>query len=278
MTRKVCPECRLANGTPVFQSYDEFIEKREVCSACGNKYVRQTNWEAVRARFFRGSAEFQARKEANLAELRKIYQEDPCDPRRVMKHIYDAETNKTSTEPLFATIQTEDERDRLWTRFLLRAADDNERRVTQRDRWARASEAEGLDPECTFHPAVTQLEANPALRELQERLEGTTFEERMEEDLLRRNQRREDSKHTTTGSRDHLPDYLLDRRGWLAEERAANKHGKEYWEAKGSPPRRTTSPSATTCTCPHRWEPKVLDTAENTSSRPSVRVASREEK
>uniref|UniRef100_A0A7S2WWF8 Uncharacterized protein n=1 Tax=Rhizochromulina marina TaxID=1034831 RepID=A0A7S2WWF8_9STRA len=252
LTRKICPECCLANGTPVFQSYDEFLEKRDVCTACGNKYVRQTNWAAVRDDFFRNAENFQARKEKNLTELRKTHFEEPCDSRLVTKRTYDVTTDKSKIEPVFLTYSNDKERELLWKRFLIRTADDNRRRQKEQKRWARETEDAPLDPECTFRPAVTQLDGNPMLRELQERLDSTTFEERNEEDVNRRHQRQEDLK-LEKPSEENLPGYLSDRRGWLYEERAAQKHGAGYWEAKGSP-------LMGDMVAP-RWEPKTLNRA-----------------
>ena len=36
----------------MYQAYDEFLEKRDVCAACGAKYVRQMAWGDVRSSFF----------------------------------------------------------------------------------------------------------------------------------------------------------------------------------------------------------------------------------
>jgi hypothetical protein len=102
LTRKICPECKMPDGRPVYQAYSEFIERRDSCQICGNKYVRQLSWGTIKDEFLRNQVKFKVDKEANLVEERKLVQMQ-SDPRIMRKKVFDPSTNQTRSEPLFAT-------------------------------------------------------------------------------------------------------------------------------------------------------------------------------
>jgi hypothetical protein len=109
LTRKVCPDCKHPDGKPVYQAYDEYIEKRDVCAACGKKYVRQSAWGDVKEDFFSNAEAYAAAKERHLAELTHRYVVEANDLRQHVKKVYDPLADVTRTAPLFATCRDEDE-------------------------------------------------------------------------------------------------------------------------------------------------------------------------
>jgi hypothetical protein len=113
LTRKVCPSCKHPDGALVFQAYDEFLEKRDACAACGKKYVRQSAWGDVKASFWGSADAYAAAKQRNLAELRRLHVTQALDPRLRVKKVYDPHADATRVVPLFATYRDEDQREEV---------------------------------------------------------------------------------------------------------------------------------------------------------------------
>ncbi len=107
---QVCPDCILADGSPVFQAYDEFIEKRDVCAACGKKYVRQLAWGDIAKGFLASDAGYRAARAAHLSELEQ------------------AAAAEAARAKVGVTVRDAAEADALWYTFGRRVEDDLERR------------------------------------------------------------------------------------------------------------------------------------------------------
>jgi len=270
LTRKICPNCRLADGSLVYQAYDEFLEKRNVCTVCSAKYVRQSSWAEVKEEFLRQEAEFKERKAKNLEELRQKYWGEVCDTRKSMKSVYDAEKDETVERPLFARYRDEAERDEIWDRFITRAEEDWVRRRDDFKEWdeQRRSNAQALDPECTFQPVLSDIENNPLLEDVMDRLAQTTVIERMEEDLQKRRAHQAEMDDLAP-AKDKLPTYLRIKRGWLPEERRP----RDTVDEKGlldQDEKLGRVPSAV-----RKWEPKLLTRAE---AKSACRIGTQDDK
>lgn len=220
LTRKICPECKMPDGRPVYQAYSEFIERRDSCQICGNKYVRQLSWGTIKDEFLRNQVKFKVDKEANLVEERKLVQMQ-SDPRIMRKKVFDPSTNQTRSEPLFATYRGDDEKEEIFSSFLNRTADDNRRRKEERekDEKERLFDVTRFDPECTFRPALNKDAKYDHLTGIFERLEGQGFEERMDDDVRMRQAAARRAAREKGPIIDHLPNYLKANEGWLSDYR-----------------------------------------------------------
>lgn len=190
LNRKICPNCVQADGKLVYQAYDEFLEKRDTCSVCSSKYVNQSSWSKVKDGFFRKQEEFEEIKKVNLKQAEKKYITDVCDPRKVVKTEFNQATGKFVKTPLFATYNSDAEKEFLWQSYTSRAVADIDRRRSDQDLWAdkRTGSAKRMDPNCTFTPSLKDLSENnaPHLQGMHERITQFSFEDRMEEDVRRR--------------------------------------------------------------------------------------------
>jgi hypothetical protein len=208
LTRKICPECRHPDGKLVYQAYDEFLEKRDCCTVCGQKYVRQLAWDSVKDGFFAASAKYVEMKEQTLAQLRKKKVSISCK-----KLVYDATDNVTRKVNLFKTCKDESEQNECWEAFYGRTAADMQARHQRLSELQRMQKENviRLDPECTFEPQLADLEADalafPHLREMSDRLKFQGFVERMANTLARRAENKYMSD-LAAPDETQLPDYM----------------------------------------------------------------------
>ena len=219
LTRKVCPECKLTDGKPVYQAYNEFQEKRDVCERCGNKYVRQLTWGAIREEFLAMQVKFKDDKDRKAAEIRRKHVQMVSDPRMTRKKVYDDASRTTRSVPVFATYRGDDEKEEIWSGFLNRTASDNRRRTEDRAREEkdRRRDITRVDPNCTFSPHLNREAGFPHLTAIFDRLEGQDFEDRMEDDVRARRAASKRAQRERGPITDQLPTYLKANEGWLTD-------------------------------------------------------------
>lgn len=214
-----------------------------MCAACGKKYVRQTAWGSVKERFLSNSEAYAQDKAERLAALVRTHALEATDPRRVRKEVFDPRTETTREAPLFATFRGEEEREAVWAAFTARTAEDSVRR--EHDYAAMVRRAQGaasaIDPECTFEPKLVDLSraavAFPHLKATAERLAHQGFEERCEETVGRRVERKALAQQLHAPDLSHLPEYHPLRkgsRGWLTEQLKRPTTMPGYFDAEDS--------------------------------------------
>ena len=189
--------------------------------------MRQLAWGDVKDDFFENAQSSELKRQENLHDLKAKHVLAAQDPRLRRKKVFDSAAGITRSVPLFATYRGEEERDEIWDAFASRTAEDLQRREENWAAWVqvRRGAAIRIDPECTFEPALADLprlsRGFPHLRATADRLEHQTFEERMEETLSRRAERRRVAEREFAPDLRHLPAYLTKASvGFLSE----NKH------------------------------------------------------
>lgn len=245
LNNKICPNCTLADGSPVQQSYDEYMEKRKKCPNCQADYVPRSSWDKLKKKFMEKQEGFHEKKQATMQQmLREVTMNEqgrnkPKDEGGcVVKEKFNKITGKIDTLPLFRQCETKEELENVWDQFVGDYERDLEQRRDDDEMWRRKRQGKGnlIDPECTFQPAVNSIQESGMghLIGMHDRITQFTVEERMEDDVRTRAARQKEND-AKGADRSYLPRHLLNARGWLLEERTNTAKGipdfdREYKE------------------------------------------------